>query len=178
MLNNRIAIKVPNTGFSGGSNHNMFLKYIFKTIFLFIFQKFKTTLIVTGIIITASVLLAVPGINSSTCTSYAALSEPCGCTISKDNLDPLCGSDGGTYLNECFLECEKTLSNVDIRIDHKGMCQGDARCSCHPRYEPVCASNGVTYSNDCVLQCNIRKDPSIRLNHKGECQSDAPSRYL
>ncbi|KAF9419465.1 hypothetical protein HW555_003965 [Spodoptera exigua] len=130
-----------------------------------------------GIILTASVLMAaLPGSKSS-CTSFAALAEPCGCTISKESFDPLCGSDGATYLNQCFLECEKMLSNIDIKVHHKGMCISQSRCSCHARYEPVCATNGVTYSNNCVLTCNSRKDSSIRMRHNGECQNGGQSRW-
>ncbi|CAH1639308.1 unnamed protein product [Spodoptera littoralis] len=131
-----------------------------------------------GIIITASVLLAVLPGNNSSCTSFSALADPCGCTISKENFDPICGSDGGTYLNECFLECEKTISHTDIKVNHKGVCQPDSRCSCHARYEPVCATNGVTYSNECVLECNRKKDSSISINHKGECPGGGHSRLI
>ncbi|CAH0694760.1 unnamed protein product [Spodoptera exigua] len=104
-------------------------------------------------------MAALPGSKSS-CTSFAALAEPCGCTISKESFDPLCGSDGATYLNQCFLECEKMLSNIDIKVHHKAV------------HKPVCGNNHVTYANICVLHCYATKDSSIRFMKMGDCSGD------
>jgi len=37
---------------------------------------------------------------------------------------PVCGTDGKSYLNECFLEKEACKSGTEIKVFHRGLCQG------------------------------------------------------
>ena len=38
------------------------------------------------------------------------------------NYDPVCGSDGVTYGNDCELESLSCLRRMPVRLDHRGEC--------------------------------------------------------
>ncbi|KAJ8712499.1 hypothetical protein PYW07_005341 [Mythimna separata] len=108
------------------------------------------------------------------CTTYTDLSEPCGCAFTNETFDPVCGSDGLTYLNACFMECRNAVSHeysMHIEVEYPGVCENEFQCQCHTEYKPVCGSNNVTYSNECTLQCSTAKDSRIQLKYEGPCGS-------
>lgn len=107
-----------------------------------------------------------------TCSNLAELSEPCGCTLTPENFDPICGGDGQTYMTLCFLECKQTIEGKRITVEHKGSCSKKTNCVCRSSYDPVCGSNGVTYPNECVLACNVQKLSTLKLKHRGMCNDD------
>ena len=54
------------------------------------------------------------------------------CNSCQFNLDPVCGSDGVSYPNECFFRCAKCKYNSeDMKIEHQGF------CSKYPPIEPT-----------------------------------------
>jgi hypothetical protein len=92
---------------------------------------------------------------------------------------PICGVNGQTYQNECFLK----LANLEKAYD--GWCLGDkpkdasnpqqkfdplseteetgflrfgtpttGSCPCNDAYYPVCGEKGITYANLCRAKCN------------------------
>lgn len=111
-------------------------------------------------------------------------SQPCNCVLV---FEPICGSDGKTYVNSCGFNCA-LRENANLRIAYDGTCrtqttssqpdqnqQDSNNCVCPSMYDPVCGSDEKTYPNSCSIDCEIRKNPSTRLRvaHRGEC---VPSR--
>lgn len=82
--------------------------------------------------------------------------------LCSDKNEPVCGSNGDTYPNECLLTLADCESSEQITKVHDGVCESattplptnnSSACPdvCPAIYNPVCASNGLTYSNACFL---------------------------
>ncbi|XP_072846357.2 serine protease inhibitor Kazal-type 6-like [Pogona vitticeps] len=109
------------------------------------------------------------------CSEYQIKKHPIVCP---KYYFPLCGTDGVTYGNECFL-CAKILEGAKIDLAHKGEC---VDCSQYPQpqkktpgdcpnaYIPVCGTDNKTYPHVCILCAKISTTgKQIGILHKGEC---------
>uniref|UniRef100_A0A7I4Z639 Serine protease inhibitor n=1 Tax=Haemonchus contortus TaxID=6289 RepID=A0A7I4Z639_HAECO len=99
-------------------------------------------------------------------SSSGQLFRPCGC---EKTFEPVCGTDGVTYDNPCFLHCK---SSNDTKLAYKGPCCPRNLCPTHR--SPICDNYGRTYVNECVffrMQCLLRKTSGRVLlkSHDGEC---------
>lgn len=71
-----------------------------------------------------------------------------------NNLNPVCGANGITYMNACRAEYNQ------IKPVHYGECRQiknsgavQKTCDCPTKSNPVCGTNSVTYENQCVATC-------------------------
>ncbi|XP_042881213.1 ovoinhibitor-like isoform X2 [Penaeus japonicus] len=100
------------------------------------------------------------------------------CDFSCDkSINPVCGSDGRTYQNQCKLEAAACTSTSLIKL-YNGQCreQQGARCDtvCPNVVEEVCGDDGRTYRSHCdliVLAC--RRNVSVNKAYDGRCRQAA-----
>ena len=65
--------------------------------------------------------------------------------IKKDYV-PICGGDGRTYKNECYMKA------VGVKLAYYGECVNCEKCTGVQAL--VCANDGKTYTNSCWADCN------------------------
>lgn len=68
----------------------------------------------------------------------------CRCLNNRD-YTPVCGANGKTYFNKCFMKCD------EIKERYRGVCVG---CGCPDVVQPVCGDDGFSYINSCEANCH------------------------
>ncbi|XP_052397370.1 agrin isoform X3 [Carassius gibelio] len=115
---------------------------------------------------------------------------PKGCLETRQ---PVCGSNGVTYENECKLNVEACTKQLDLKVVAHGECKtcGSTVCSWGARcvqnqcecqqctglpVKPVCGSDGTTYSNDCELRlASCKTQRKIEVAKPSVCDEDCGS---
>ncbi|XP_036359766.1 agrin isoform X5 [Octopus sinensis] len=122
----------------------------------------------------------------------------CDCPTCSEEFDPVCGMNGISYTNECKLRLENCQKRSDVKVKHKGLCNGcenqrcefyavcqsdgkNAKCVCPSACveveNKVCGTNRITYQNECELKvASCRDQKLIEVESRGDCNKCAKIR--
>ncbi|XP_050518916.1 agrin-like [Diabrotica virgifera virgifera] len=129
-----------------------------------------------------------------TCIERAGTAH-CECPECPAEFEPICGSDGISYSNECKLRLEACKHRRNITVLYRGPCNGceSKKCDFYSECEndgtseghcicpqsctdsklnngTVCGTDGITYPSECELrQASCKTKQYIILAYKGNC---------
>ncbi|XP_025069657.1 ovoinhibitor-like [Alligator sinensis] len=127
------------------------------------------------------------------CSQYSRVAAKDGkaLIVCPRHLEPVCGTDGVSYSNDCGICVHNSEHEADVGVRHQGQCQqgllpedcskypsrttksGKVLVFCPRIYSPVCGTDGVSYSSLCeICAHNLEHGAHIGKKHDGECKKD------
>ncbi|XP_068884782.1 ovoinhibitor-like [Aphelocoma coerulescens] len=128
------------------------------------------------------------------CTRYRTQTTKDGKTLvaCPRDLNPVCGTDGNTYDNECAICAHNVEQRTHVGKRHSGQCRqktAELDCSKFPARKvkggkdlvrcprillPVCGTDGFTYDNDCsICAHNVQHGTDVKKSHDGRCKAES-----
>uniref|UniRef100_T1IXA6 Large ribosomal subunit protein mL46 n=1 Tax=Strigamia maritima TaxID=126957 RepID=T1IXA6_STRMM len=107
-------------------------------------------------------------------TFDGSTASDCSSSVCPSIWNPLCGSDGKTYANDCEMKIAR-CKNPNLTENHAGSCE----FQCHPfmkwmctdEYDPQCGSDGTTYPNHCMLCAAMYNgSDNLKVINRGPCK--------
>eukprot|EP01068_Selenidium_serpulae_P017783 Selendium_serpulae@DN6407_c0_g3_i1.p1 len=106
--------------------------------------------------------VAVPGVRADSMIRREVEAAPCIPVAHCDSVyDPVCGSDGTTYINKCLAHAQKR--DCDVHLSYvPGKCKDKPPCEPNTSYcptadVPLCGSDGETYTNICFAEAQKKE---------------------
>lgn len=98
-------------------------------------------------------------------TGASGFNAACLQNCASQGWNPLCGTDGLTYGNQCAMTCKLSGAVSPVK---SGPCNPvvNGFCTCTPDINLVCGADGLTYLNPCQLNC-----VSVRQRSVGACEA-------
>ncbi|XP_068816066.1 double-headed protease inhibitor, submandibular gland-like [Struthio camelus] len=149
-------------------------------------MKTTRTVALLGLVLLSCLSGIVAGGQRAFCSTYLLSSgEDFACPRT---FEPVCGTDGVTYPNNCSL-CREIWRCKAVDKKHDGRCvqincAGYLRATdgqdtaCTLEYNPICATNGLTYGNQCDFCTAVANGADIHLFRAGERLQVDCSDYL
>ncbi|NWQ60592.1 IOVO protein, partial [Neopipo cinnamomea] len=143
-------------------------------------MKMASSVALLGLVLLGCLSDITSPLSQASCNAYMSGMSGKTMTIAcPRNYDPVCGTNGRTYPNECTL-CRDFFLNRALDKKHDGRCVkidctghlkpgSGLTMPCTQEYSPICGTNGITYRNKCLFCRAVASGLEVNLQNYGQC---------